>query len=319
MWKFLDFGRAGRDQVQADKRMERSVPREILEAVGRIEIRARRLVEETFSGDYHSVFKGQGIEFREVREYSPGDDVRSIDWNVTARANAPFIKVFNEERELTVLLAADISRSGAFGSTGRTRQEIAAELCGVLAFCATANKDRVGLLLFSDQVELYIPPARGKSHVLRMIRELLSWQATGRGTDFNVALDLVGSVLKRKSTVFLVSDFWATGFDKALKIIGRRHDCIAVRLRDPLEYDASGLGLVNLNDAETGAEMVVDMSDRHTARTVRDNVAEHDRKLERLFRDANLDLIDVRLDKPYVNELKRFFERRESRRGRYSR
>ena len=316
MWKFPDFRRAGRDEPSEDPIAERGVPREILEAVGRIEIRARRLVEETFSGEYHSVFKGQGIEFREVREYVPGDDVRAIDWNVTARTGDPYVKLFNEEREQTVMLVADISRSGDFGSCGRTRQEIAAELCGVLAFSAIANKDRVGLILFSDSVELYIPPARGKTHVLRMIRELLSWRASGRGTDFSAALEMLASVLKRKSTVFLVSDFWADGFDRPLKIVGRRHDCIAVRIRDPLETDPGDLGLVRMADAETGENMILDTADSRTQAAIRSAAARHDADLERLLREAGTDLIDIGLDRPYVNELRRFFERRESRRGR---
>jgi len=315
MWKFLDALRPGRVEP-VEPRGPEPVPQEILDAVGRIEIRARRLVEETFSGEYHSVFKGQGIEFREVREYTPGDDVRAIDWNVTARTGDPFVKLFDEERELTVMLVADVSRSGAFGSTGRTRQEIAAELCGVLAFSAIANKDRVGLLLFADEVELYVPPAKGKSHVLRIIRELLAWRARGRGTDMRTALEMVASVLKRRSTVFVVSDFWCDGFERPLKVLGRRHDCIAVRLRDPLEASLAGLGLLRCVDAETGRTVVLDAGASRTREILSRNAAAHDGELDRLFRQAGVDLIDIGLDQPYVDALRRFFLRREARRGR---
>ena len=229
-----------------------SIPPEILAAVRRIEIRTRRLVDEVFSGEYHSVFRGRGVEFREVREYVAGDDVRTIDWNVTARTDAPFVKQFEEERELTVVLAADVSPSGRFGSGERTKAETAAELCAVLAFAAISNKDKVGLLLFSDHVEKYIPPAKGRSHVLRIIRELLTYQPTGVGTDLVAPLQLVGRVLKRKATVFLVSDFWADDFSSSLRTVARRHDCVAVRLRDPRESDLPDVGLVTWRDAETG-------------------------------------------------------------------
>jgi hypothetical protein len=208
-----------------------SIPPEILDAVRRIEIRTRRLVQEVFSGEYHSVFKGTGMEFREVREYVPGDDVRTIDWNVTARTDEPFVKLFEEERELTVILAVDMSRSGWFGSRAKTKIDIATELCGVLAFSAISNKDKVGLVMFSDQVEKYIPPAKGKSHVLRIIRELLTFTPEGSGTDFNEPLKLLGSVLKRKATVFLVSDYWTSGYATRLSILARKHDLVAVRVR----------------------------------------------------------------------------------------
>ncbi len=212
-----------------ENRNQTTIPPEILSAVRRIEIRTRRLVDEVFSGEYHSVFRGRGVEFREVREYTPGDDVRTIDWNVTARNDAPFVKQFEEERELTVMLAADVSASGRFGSSDRTKAEVAAELCGVLAFAATSNKDKVGLLLFSDHVEKYIPPAKGRSHVLRIIRELLTYRPEGVGTDLKPPLETLGRVLKRKATIFLVSDFWAGDFSHSLRTVGRRHDCVAVR------------------------------------------------------------------------------------------
>jgi uncharacterized protein (DUF58 family) len=301
-----------------DDTRQASIPPEILAAVRRIEIRTRRLVDEVFSGEYHSVFRGRGVEFREVREYVPGDDVRSIDWNVTARNDAPFVKQFEEERELTVILAADVSGSGRFGSGERTRAEIAAELCGVLAFAAVSNKDKVGLLLFSDHVEKSIPPAKGRSHVLRIIRELLTYRPTGVGTDLTAPLEAVGRVLKRKATVFLVSDFWAGDFSRSLRTVGRRHDCVAVRLRDPRERELPAVGLVTWRDAETGQEVVVDTDAPAVRAQLAERVARHDRRLERGLREAGVDLVDVDITGSYVEPLHRFFAARvgRQRRGR---
>jgi len=281
--------------------------------VRRIEIRTRRLVEETFSGEYHSVFRGRGMEFREVREYYPGDDVRTIDWNVTARTGQPFVKMFDEERELTVVLAADVSRSGRFGSGERTKAEIAAELCGVLAFSAIANQDKVGLVLFSDRIELFVPPAKGRTHVLRLIRELLTFAPQGTGTDLAPPLQLLGSVLKRKATVFLVSDFWAADFDASLRPVARRHDVVAVRIRDPRETSLPAVGLVQWVDAETGETVLMDAS----AETSRDELAAraraHDARLEQRFLASGTDLIDVDVTGSYVEPLQAFFARRAGR------
>jgi len=288
----------------------------VLEAVRRIEIRARRLVNESLSGDYHSVFKGTGMEFREVREYVPGDDVRAIDWNVTARSDRAHVKLFDEERELTVVLAADVSRSGEFGSGDASRREIIAEICGVLALAAVANKDKVGLLLFTDQVELYIPPARGRGHVLRLIRELLAWRSSGNGTSLNAPLELMASVLKRHATVFLVSDFWCELDERVLQAVARRHDCVAVRVRDPREAELPSCGLVRWTDAETGREVVIDSDDARVRAALKDNVAGHDAAIERLWRRAGVDLVDVATDRTYVEPLTRFFAARAGRRGR---
>lgn len=292
------------------------IPPEVLEAVRRIEIRARRLVEETFSGEYHSVFRGRGIEFREVREYVPGDDVRDIDWNVTARSGAPFVKVFDEERELNLVLAADVSRSGLFGSGPRDKAEVAAELCAVLALAAVANKDRVGLVLFSDRVELFVPPRRGRGHVLRLIRELLATRAASRGTDLNAPLQLVASVLKRRATVFLVSDFWAGDFAASLRVAGRRHDVVAVRVRDPRERELPRAGLVRWVDAESGRTRLVDTAREGTRRALQTEVARRDAELERLLRRHRVDLVDVGTERSYVEPLQAFFASRERRRGR---
>jgi len=293
-----------------------SIPPEILASVRRIEIRTRRLVEEVFSGEYHSVFKGTGMEFREVREYVPGDDVRTIDWNVTARTGQPFVKLFEEERELTVMLVVDMSRSGWFGSGERTKVEVAAELCGVLAFSAIANKDKVGLLLFSDRVEKFIPPAKGKSHVLRCIRELLTYEPEGRGTDLNEPLRLLGSVLKRKATVFLVSDFWTGDFSTSLSVLGRRHDVVAVRIRDPRETSLPAVGLVRWVDAETGQEALIDTSSGSTVRKLEGRSGSHDRALDKLLASRGVDLVDVDVTESYVEPLRKFFLAREGRRAR---
>ncbi len=298
------------------QRKNTSIPPEILASVRRIEIKTRRLVEEVFSGEYHSVFKGTGMEFREVREYVPGDDVRTIDWNVTARTGEPFVKLFEEERELTVMLVVDMSRSGWFGSGERTKVEVAAELCGVLAFSAIANKDKVGLLLFSDRVEKFIPPAKGKSHVLRCIRELLTYEPTGRGTDLNEPLRLLGSVLKRKATVFLVSDFWAGDFSTSLSVLGRRHDVVAVRIRDPREIALPAVGLVRWVDAETGQVALIDTSSGSTTRRLASRASSHDRALDKLLASRGVDLVEVDVTASYVEPLRKFFLAREGRRAR---
>ena len=298
------------------QRKNTSIPPEILASVRRIEIKTRRLVEEVFSGEYHSVFKGTGMEFREVREYVPGDDVRTIDWNVTARTGEPFVKLFEEERELTVMLVVDMSRSGWFGSGERTKVEVAAELCGVLAFSAIANKDKVGLLLFSDRVEKFIPPAKGKSHVLRCIRELLTYEPTGRGTDLNEPLRLLGSVLKRKATVFLVSDFWAGDFSTSLSVLGRRHDVVAVRIRDPREIALPAVGLVRWVDAETGQVALIDTSSGSTTRRLAGHASSHDRALDKLLASRGVDLVEVDVTASYVEPLRKFFLAREGRRAR---
>lgn len=301
-----------------NQRRNTSIPPEILATVRRIEIRTRRLVDEVFSGEYHSVFKGMGMEFREVREYVAGDDVRTIDWNVTARTGDPFVKLFEEERELTVMLVVDMSRSGWFGSGERTKVEVAAELCGVLAFSAIANKDKVGLLLFSDRTEKFIPPAKGKSHVLRCIRELLTFEPEGRGTDLNDPLRLLGSVLKRKATVFLVSDFWVGDFSTSLSVLGRRHDVVAVRVRDPRETSLPKVGLVKWVDAETGQVALIDTSSDATARRLAGRAASHDRALEKLLASRGVDLVEIDVTQSYVEPLRKFFLTREGRRTRRS-
>jgi uncharacterized protein (DUF58 family) len=308
-----DRGPGRRPGRRDDERGSDRIPPEILAAVRRIEIRTRRLVEETFSGEYHSVFRGRGMEFREVREYVPGDDVRTIDWNVTARTGQPFVKLFDEERELTVVLAADVSRSGRFGSGERTKAEIVAELCGALAFSAISNEDKVGLVLFSDRVELFVPPDKGRSHVLRLIRELLTFAPEGRGTDLEPPLQLLGSVLKRKATIFLVSDFWAGEFGVSLRPVARRHDVVAVRVRDPRETELPPVGLIQWVDAESGETAVVDASSAETRRELAERGRAVDARLERLLRGSGVDLVDVDTSRSYVEPLQQFFARRAGR------
>ncbi len=303
----------------AKKRRAIGIPPEVLASVRRIEIRTRRLVDEVFSGEYHSVFKGIGMEFREVREYVAGDDIRTIDWNVTARTGEPFVKLFEEERELTVILAVDMSRSGWFGSGERTKVEVAAELCGVLAFSAIANKDKVGLVLFSDKVEKYIPPAKGKSHVLRLIRELLTFRPQGHGTDLNEPLRLLGSVLKRKATIFLVSDFWCGDFSTSLSILGRRHDVVAVRVRDPRETTLPQVGLVNWVDAESGDTVLIDTSSAETRRQWSVRVSNHDQRLAQVLASRGIDMVEIDVTQSYVEPLRTFFLAREGRSGRKGR
>ncbi len=238
------------------------IPAEVLKQVRRIEIRTRNLVNDTFSGDYHSVFKGRGMEFAEVREYAPGDDVRAIDWNVTARLGTPYVKQFTEERELTVFLLVDISASGDFGTRGRLKAALAAEVAAVLAFSAVQNNDKVGLVLFSDRVEQFLPPRKGRRHVLRVIREILYRKPEGRGTALTVPLEHLGRVQKRRAVVFVISDFQASGYDQALKLVARRHDLICVRITDPGEETLPDIGLQEIEDPETGARSLVDTSDR---------------------------------------------------------
>ncbi len=287
---------------------------EILRKVRRIEITTRGLVNEVFSGEYHSVFQGRGMNFAEVREYQYGDDIRSIDWNVTARTGTPFVKVFEEERELTVMLVVDVSASGNFGTRVRMKGDVAVEICALLAFSAIKNNDKVGLILFSDRIEKFVPPRKGRRHVLRVLRELLYHRPDRSGTDIRMALEYLTRVTRRRAVVFLVSDFLAGGFGRALNIAGRRHDTIAVRVRDRREAELPPIGLVEFEDAETGERFVVNTSDRSFQEAFVRNRAAVEEELERTLRHGKVDLIDVRADRPYVRPLMRFFKERERRR-----
>ena len=287
---------------------------DLIKKIRQIQIFTSHAVNAGFAGQYESVFKGRGMQFEEVREYSPGDDVRDIDWNVTAREGKPYIKKFREEREMTVVLAVDLSGSGDFGTLGNFKNELAAEFCAVLAFAAIRNNDKVGLLIFTDQIELYIPPKKGTSHVLRMIRELLSFKAQRKHTDIAQALDYVAKVTKKKAIVFLVSDFLASGFDSQLSIINRKHDLIAVHVCDRGEKEIPSAGIIEIRDCESGEVMMIDSSSKKMRRRYKEMMAERIDSLNENFRSKKVDCISLQTGKPYINDLVRFFHKRHSRR-----
>lgn len=287
--------------------------KELLKQVKQIEIRTRGLVNEVFSGEYHSVFKGRGMEFAEVREYQVGDDIRSIDWNVTARFGHPFIKIFEEERELTVMLLVDMSGSLVFGSGEKTKQQIAAELSAILAFSALKNNDKVGLILFTDRIEKFIPPKKGKTHSLRIIREVLSFEPQGNQTDIKGALEYFNHTIKKKAIVFLISDFIDGGYDKILKIVGRKHDLIGVVLQDQREKALLDVGLVKFRDAETGEIRYLDTSDKIIQKTVVEQRKKWNDYRRSLFLSSRLDSVEIETAGSYVKPLVDFFKQREKR------
>jgi uncharacterized protein (DUF58 family) len=290
------------------------LPTELFKYVKQIHIRTRRLVNDVFAGGYHSAFKGRGMEFAEVREYTPGDDIRTIDWNVTARTGQPYVKQFVEERELTVMLLVDLSASGQFGTVAKLKTEIATELCAVLAMSAITNHDKVGLILFTDRIERFIPPQKGKHHVLRVIREVLGFRPQHRGTDVGGALAYLHRISRRRSVCFLVSDFLASDYETPLRIAHRRHDLIPVTLTDQREEHLPRLGLVRLQDLETGAQVLVDTSSRAVRQQYQQRREAALSQRQRLFRALGLDTIDIRTDEPFIDPLMRFFRQRERRR-----
>ena len=289
------------------------IPKEILRKVRQIEIRTNREVTDVLGGQYHSVFKGRGMEFEEVREYMPGDEVRSIDWNVTARFGHPYIKKFKEERELTVMLVVDVSASGQFGSGRQSKNELAAELGAVLAFSAIRNNDKVGVILFTDRIEKYIAPKKGRRHVLRVVREILAFQPTGTGTNLAQALDYLNRVQRRRAVTFVLSDFQDAGFDKKLRMAGKRHDVVALSLRDPREEELPPVGLIELRDAETGRHAVVDTFDRRVRTRFADQAKTRLDGLRAMFRSASVDHVEIRTDTDYMRPLVKFFRMRERR------
>ena len=291
---------------------------DLFRKIRQIEIRTRRLVNDTFAGEYHSVFKGRGMAFDEVRPYLPGDEIRTIDWNVTARMGDPYVKRYSEERELTVLLVVDASGSGDFGSVGRFKRELAAELTAVLAFAATSNNDKVGLLIFTSQVELFIPPRKGRKHILRLIRELLAFQPQQRGTDIRLALDSVNRLLKRRAIVFVVSDFLADpdSYRGVLTVANKRHDVVAVDLRDPLETEIADVGLLALEDAETGEVVWVDTSSKRWRTAFAERQAALAAAKQQVFNRAQVDRIPITTATDYVVPLATFFQRRVARSNR---
>jgi uncharacterized protein (DUF58 family) len=289
------------------------LPREVLRQIRRLQLKARRAVEDLLGGEYHSVFKGTGLAFEEVREYQPGDDIRAIDWNVTARMGHPFIKRFIEERELTVVLAVDCSGSQQFGTRAQQKREVAAELAAVLAFSAISNNDRVGLVQFTDTVERFLPPRKGTRHVLRLIRDVLFYQPRRRGTSLREGLDYLNRVLHRRTIVFLLSDFLDTDFESALKRTGRRHDLIAIRIADPREEELPAVGLLELEDAETGQRLLLDTDSKVVRDAYRDAAAGRLTALRRLAHAAHTDLVEVSTDGGHLDALIHFFRLREHR------
>ena len=287
--------------------------KEILKKVRKIQYKISRMSNEIISGQYTSVFKGAGIEFDEVREYIPGDDIRSIDWNVTALSGIPYIKRFAEERELTVMLAVDLSGSQRFGSVESLKSELAAEISALIAFLAIKNNDKVGLLIFTDTCEKYLPPQKGRRHVLRVIREILGYEPSGTGTRVEEALIFVNQILKQRSIIFLVSDFFDVNFEKILGVVTRRHDLVAVRLKDPREVELPRLGLVEFEDNETGRRVLLDTSDERVGLMVRTEAGQRDESLAKLFRRNKVDLIEIRTDQSYLEPIQKFFKLRERR------
>jgi uncharacterized protein (DUF58 family) len=287
---------------------------ELFKRVRYIHLRTRRLVNNIFAGHYHSVFKGRGIEFAEVREYTPGDDARTIDWHVTARRGQLYVKRYVEERELTVMLLVDLSASGQFGSRRQLKTEIATELCAILALSAIMNHDRVGLILFTDRIEQFIPPQKGKRHVLRVIRDVLSFQPQGRLTNVSLALEYLHRINRRHTISFLVSDFLTSGYEMPLRIAHRRHDIIPISITDRRERDLPRLGLVTLQDLETGASILVDTRSTAVQQQYRQRWDMALARRRQLFRSLGIDAIEVQTDEPYISPLLRFFRLRERRR-----
>ena len=287
--------------------------KEILKQVRQIEIKTKGLVNQVFSGEYHSVFKGRGMEFSEVREYQFGDDIRNIDWNVTARFGHPFIKVFEEERELTVMLMVDMSGSLMFGSVEKTKQQVAAELSAILAFSALKNNDKVGLILFTDKIEKFVPPRKGNSHVLRIIREVLSFEPEGKTTNLKGALEYMNGVIKKRSILFLISDFMDSGYENILRILGKRHDLIGVVLNDEREKEIPKMGLVKFTDAETGEERWLDTSNPNVQKMFKQHIRENEERRKHLFLSSRLDSIEIQAGQNYIKPLVQFFRLRERR------
>ena len=283
---------------------------EIIKKVRKIEIKARGLSQQMFSGEYHSAFKGRGMAFSEVREYQYGDDVRNIDWNVTARLAHPYVKIFEEERELTVMLLVDVSGSGRFGTHSQFKEELAAEVAATLAFSAIANNDKVGVLLFSDRIEKFIPPKKGRSHILRIIRELITFRPQSNGTDISLALGYFSNVIKKRCTTFLLSDFYDSGYSEALKLAAGKHDLVALRLVDRREERMEDLGLVKFYDPESTQTLWVDTGSAAVRRAVDARAAAHTREVEETMRHYGIDMATMRTGEDFVKPLRALFARR---------
>ena len=290
--------------------------KELMKQVGRIRLVTNRLVDDHLSGEYHSVFKGQGIEFDEVREYVPGDDVRAIDWNVTARMGHPFVKRFCEERELTIIFLVDISGSQSFGAVRRSKAEAAAELTCLLALSAIKNQDKIGLILFSDRIEKSIPPRKGRTAAMRLVREVLAAEETRRGTDLTAALRFLNQVQKRRAVVFILSDFMATGYERELRVTARHHDVVCCSIADPRERELPAAGLVEIQDPETGELLLLDTSSRHVRESFRAAADREADSLQRSFRRLKLDSLFLSTARPFIDDLHKLFRQRQIRASR---
>lgn len=284
---------------------------ELLKKVRKIEIKTKGLSTQVFSGEYHSAFKGRGMAFSEVREYAPGDDVRTIDWNVTARLRTPYVKVFEEERELTVMILVDVSASGKFGTQKQFKQDLITELCAVIAFSATQNNDKIGVIFFSDKIEKFIPPKKGKTHILRIIRELINIEPVQTGTNISFAMKYLTNIIKKKSIAFIISDFYdANSFSDAMKVANKRHDVVALRVHDKHEQDLPDIGLIKLKDNETGKYMWIDTSDKATRKQLQINQLKHEAELKDIFNRSGVDYTTIFTDEGYVKPLMNLFKKR---------
>ncbi len=289
------------------------IPRELVKKLRKIEIHTARLANDQLAGSYHSVFKGRGMAFSEVRQYQPGDDVRFIDWNVSARMNDTYVKVFTEEREMTVMLLVDLSASELFGSVAAPKRDTVAEVAALLAFSAIKNNDRVGLIVFSDRVEKFVPPKKGKGHVMRVVTEILNAEPAGKGTDVRVALDLLGHVQKRKCVTFLISDFIAHGYERSLRVASAKHDLIPIQISDPREQALPDLGLLLVEDLETGELVEVDTTSKRARDAYAARFARKRAEREQLFRRLDLDHLMIQTDQPYVRPIAELFRLRQKR------
>ncbi|HNR20873.1 MAG TPA: DUF58 domain-containing protein [Bacteroidia bacterium] len=294
---------------------------ELLKKVRKIEIKTRGLSNQIFSGEYHSAFKGRGMAFSEVREYMPGDDIRAIDWNVTARFNHPYVKIFEEERELTVMLLVDVSASGEFGTQKQFKRELITELCAVLSFSAIQNNDKIGVIFFSDKIEYFIPPKKGKSHILRIIRELINYETESKGTDIAQALRYFTNVIKKRCIAFLISDFYddsviqkkSKAFEEALKIASRKHDLVSIKISDLREKELPAVGLIRFTDAETGKTKWIDTADDSVRKNYRNYYSMRENILNSMFTKSGIDKIELQTGSNYIQPLMNFFKRRGKR------
>lgn len=284
--------------------------KELIKKVRKIEIKTKGLSNQIFSGEYHSAFKGRGMAFSEVREYAIGDEIRTIDWNVTARFNEPYVKVFEEERELTVMLLVDVSASEMFGTKNQIKRETITELCAVLAFSAVSNNDRIGLIMFSDQMEMFIPPKKGKSHILRIIRELINYEPKHTGTNISEALKYFSKMVKKKSIAFVLSDFISPDFSDAIKIASRKHDVVALKVRDKAEYELPNIGIAEFKDLETGESTLVNTSSKKVRRRYKEKAEAKDQEIYQLFRRSKTDFTEIFTDEGYIKPLMSLFKNR---------